>query len=134
MTIYFLRLTILIFTYRDLCKSYSPKMIAVDHLNLGVPLGECFGLLGINGAGKTTTFKMLTGDIPITRGDAYVNGYSVKTHLKKVCIKKFSQISYYSYIEWHQEKSCSSFFETGYVVNLGAMMKLLFLIRYVNKM
>ena len=59
-------------------------MLAVDHLNLGVPLGECFGLLGINGAGKTTTFKMLTGDIPISSGDAYVNGFSVKSDLKKV--------------------------------------------------
>ena len=34
---------------------------AVHHLSVGVPEGECFGLLGTNGAGKTTTFKMLTG-------------------------------------------------------------------------
>jgi ABC-type multidrug transport system ATPase subunit len=56
----------------------------VDRLNLGVPPGECFGLLGINGAGKTTTFKMLTGDITVTSGDAYVNGYSVTSQIKKV--------------------------------------------------
>ncbi len=36
---------------------------------------QCFGLLGINGAGKTTTFKMLTGDISPTAGDAFLNGY-----------------------------------------------------------
>lgn len=36
---------------------------------------QCFGLLGINGAGKTTTFKMLTGDIPVSGGDAFLNGY-----------------------------------------------------------
>uniref|UniRef100_A0A669E1K7 ABC transporter domain-containing protein n=1 Tax=Oreochromis niloticus TaxID=8128 RepID=A0A669E1K7_ORENI len=35
----------------------------------------CFGLLGINGAGKTTTFKMLTGDIPVSSGEAFLNGY-----------------------------------------------------------
>ena len=44
--------------------------------------GECFGLLGINGAGKTTTFKMLTGDIGATAGDAHLAGYSVTWSLK----------------------------------------------------
>lgn len=45
---------------------------------------ECFGLLGINGAGKTTTFKMLTGDIPIKHGNAWVKGNSIKTDMKNV--------------------------------------------------
>lgn len=51
------------------------KHLAVDRLCLGVAKGECFGLLGVNGAGKTTTFKMLTGDIMPTAGNAYLNGY-----------------------------------------------------------
>lgn len=29
----------------------------------------------MNGAGKTTTFKMLTGDIDVTSGEAVVTGY-----------------------------------------------------------
>ncbi|XP_042225445.1 phospholipid-transporting ATPase ABCA3-like [Homarus americanus] len=70
--------------FRDLCKTYNGDFVAVDHLNLGVPLGECFGLLGINGAGKTTTFKMLTGDLPVSSGDAFVNGYSIKSDMKNV--------------------------------------------------
>uniref|UniRef100_A0A8C1VAN2 ABC transporter domain-containing protein n=1 Tax=Cyprinus carpio TaxID=7962 RepID=A0A8C1VAN2_CYPCA len=44
----------------------------------------CFGLLGINGAGKTTTFKMLTGDISPTAGDAFLNGYSIRSDLQLV--------------------------------------------------
>ncbi|CAL8072882.1 unnamed protein product [Orchesella dallaii] len=68
---------------RDLTKYYG-KFLAVDNLCLGVQHGECFGLLGVNGAGKTTTFKMLTGDIPITAGDAFIDTKSVKTDIKKV--------------------------------------------------
>lgn len=59
------------------------EFIAVDKLCLGVQSGECFGMLGVNGAGKTTTFKMLTGDHPITSGDAYVYATSVKAEIKK---------------------------------------------------
>jgi len=51
---------------------------------VGVKQGECFGLLGINGSGKSTTFKMLTGEISMTDGNAYVNNYSVIKQLDKV--------------------------------------------------
>ncbi|XP_064616373.1 ATP-binding cassette sub-family A member 2-like [Liolophura sinensis] len=60
------------------------RKLAVDRLCLGVPEGECFGLLGVNGAGKTTAFKMLTGDIRPTGGDAWLNRYSVTGDLLKV--------------------------------------------------
>jgi ABC-type multidrug transport system ATPase subunit len=56
----------------------------VDHLSLGVPLGECFGLLGVNGAGKTTTFKMLTGDEVPTSGTASVDSFDIQTDLNLV--------------------------------------------------
>nr|XP_060637352.1 glucosylceramide transporter ABCA12 [Anolis sagrei ordinatus] len=39
------------------------RIAAVKNVSVGIPAGECFGLLGVNGAGKTTIFKMLTGDI-----------------------------------------------------------------------
>ncbi|CAM9906245.1 unnamed protein product, partial [Heterosigma akashiwo] len=47
---------------------------------LGVPRGQCFGLLGINGAGKTTTLSILSGEQPATGGRAEVNGLDVATH------------------------------------------------------
>uniref|UniRef100_A0A665XFV1 P-type phospholipid transporter n=1 Tax=Echeneis naucrates TaxID=173247 RepID=A0A665XFV1_ECHNA len=69
----------------DLTKVYPQKSTpAVDKLCVGVPAAECFGLLGINGAGKTTTFKMLTGDIPVSSGEAFLNGYSIRTELRDV--------------------------------------------------
>jgi len=65
-------------------KYYDAGFRAVDRLCLGVRRGECFGLLGINGAGKTTTFKMLTGDIDVSYGDAHLNGFSVRRNIKAV--------------------------------------------------
>uniref|UniRef100_A0A8C5B9N2 ATP binding cassette subfamily A member 12 n=1 Tax=Gadus morhua TaxID=8049 RepID=A0A8C5B9N2_GADMO len=50
----------------------NKKVHAVNQVSLGIPAGECFGLLGVNGAGKTTTFKMLTGDVSPTDGTAQI--------------------------------------------------------------
>ena len=62
---------------RQLTKFYNGTFLAVDRLSVGIPDGQCFGLLGVNGAGKTTTFKMLTGDETISAGDAMLDGQSV---------------------------------------------------------
>ncbi|XP_030067809.1 phospholipid-transporting ATPase ABCA3 [Microcaecilia unicolor] len=71
---------------KELTKMFNSResLLAVDRISLAVNKGECFGLLGFNGAGKTTTFKMLTGDETITAGDAYVEGHSILTNIKKV--------------------------------------------------
>ncbi|XP_034038157.1 phospholipid-transporting ATPase ABCA1b [Thalassophryne amazonica] len=57
---------------------------AVDQLCVGIPPGECFGLLGVNGAGKTTTFKMLTGDTMVTSGEAFLAGKSILREINEV--------------------------------------------------
>ncbi|XP_048030796.1 retinal-specific phospholipid-transporting ATPase ABCA4a isoform X1 [Megalobrama amblycephala] len=70
---------------KDLSKTYIGTIRpAVDRICVGVSPGECFGLLGVNGAGKTTTFKMLTGDIDVTSGEAAVTGYSILTNILDV--------------------------------------------------
>ncbi|KAJ8255215.1 hypothetical protein GJAV_G00202380 [Gymnothorax javanicus] len=53
----------------------NKKVLAVKRLSVGIPTGECFGLLGVNGAGKTTTFKMLTGDVSPTDGVAQIRDW-----------------------------------------------------------
>lgn len=68
---------------QDLTKYYK-KFLGVNGLCLGIKKYECFGLLGVNGAGKTTTFKMLTGDVAISYGDAWVNGFSIKNQPQQV--------------------------------------------------
>ncbi|KAK7503138.1 hypothetical protein BaRGS_00005764 [Batillaria attramentaria] len=68
---------------KNLCKQFR-GLVAVNNVCVGVPEQECFGLLGQNGAGKTTIFKMLTGDVVMTSGNAYLKGYDIRHHLKKV--------------------------------------------------
>ena len=50
---------------------------AVRNLNLTVPEGELFALLGVTGAGKTNAIRMLCGLLPPTSGDALLLGRSV---------------------------------------------------------
>lgn len=45
---------------------------------------EIFGLLGPNGAGKTSLISVLTGLYPPTRGDAYIEGYSIREDLNRI--------------------------------------------------
>jgi ABC-2 type transport system ATP-binding protein len=51
--------------------------LTVDHISFAIKAGAIFGLIGPNGAGKSTTIKMLTTLLPVTSGDAYINGYSI---------------------------------------------------------
>uniref|UniRef100_A0A7N4PUB5 ABC transporter domain-containing protein n=1 Tax=Sarcophilus harrisii TaxID=9305 RepID=A0A7N4PUB5_SARHA len=66
---------------------YSQRLksvLAVNKISFTVQRGECFGLLGFNGAGKSSIFKMLTGEIIITSGDAFINGKSIHSNLNVV--------------------------------------------------
>jgi len=68
----------------QLNKTYSSstgKKVAVKDLDLAMYQGQITALLGHNGAGKTTTISMLTGMIPITSGNAFVQGYDVATEM-----------------------------------------------------
>src|SRR3972149_5661389 len=56
-----------------LIKRYGP-VVAVDDLNLTIPSGEVYGLLGPNGSGKTTTLLMLLGLTEPTAGEVRVLG------------------------------------------------------------
>jgi ABC-type multidrug transport system ATPase subunit len=55
------------------------QFTAVNDVSFQVKKGEIFGFLGPNGSGKTTVIKMLTGLLPLTSGNAYVEGRDVRT-------------------------------------------------------
>ena len=57
----------------NLRKTYK-DVVAVDGIELKVPVGQCFGLLGPNGAGKTTTIEICEGLTEPDSGDVEVLG------------------------------------------------------------
>src|SRR5215813_4921369 len=57
---------------------------AVNKASITVEKGEVFGFLGPNGSGKTTVIKMLTGILPITEGEAWIEGLDVRTQADEV--------------------------------------------------
>ncbi len=52
-------------------------LVAVDHLDLTVPAGSFFGLVGRNGAGKTTTLRMCTALLRPDAGTVLLDGIDV---------------------------------------------------------
>jgi ABC-2 type transport system ATP-binding protein len=61
---------------RNLRKVYG-KTVAVDHVDLDVPVGAVLGMLGPNGSGKTTTIRMLLGLVLPTAGTAELLGHKM---------------------------------------------------------
>ncbi|MEU4572939.1 ABC transporter ATP-binding protein [Nonomuraea sp. ATR24] len=59
-----------------LTKSFGEK-VAVDHVELTVPQGSFYGLVGQNGAGKTTTLSMAVGLLRPDGGSARIFGADV---------------------------------------------------------
>jgi ABC-type branched-subunit amino acid transport system ATPase component len=72
---------------KDFKKIYSTGKYAVKGVSIGIPNGECFGLLGINGAGKSTTLSMLSGEFKPTVGEASLAGLNLLTEVHK-CRRK----------------------------------------------
>jgi ABC-2 type transport system ATP-binding protein len=60
----------------QLTKQYN-QHTALKSLDLQIPAGEIFCLLGQNGAGKTTTINLFLGFIEPTSGKALINGTEV---------------------------------------------------------
>lgn len=66
-----------------LVKRYG-RVVAVDGLDLDIPSGQFFGLLGPNGSGKTSTIHMLATLIRPSGGSAKVAGHDVVRDAVKV--------------------------------------------------
>ena len=67
---------------RGVVKRYD-EIVAVNGLDLDVPVGTCIGLLGPNGAGKSTTMRLLTAQAIADEGELEVLGYRLPQDSKQ---------------------------------------------------
>ena len=70
-------------TVQDVTKWYGGQK-ALDHVSFTVFRGEVTGFLGPNGAGKSTMMKIITGFLPPSSGDVFVDGLDVRNNLLEV--------------------------------------------------
>tara|TARA_B110000211_G_scaffold56413_1_gene62892 strand:+ start:625 stop:1551 length:927 start_codon:yes stop_codon:yes gene_type:complete len=60
---------------KNLSKTYSSKLIALDDISLEISEGEILALLGPNGAGKTTLISTICGIVNPSSGKIFVDGF-----------------------------------------------------------
>ena len=75
----------------QLCMRFG-KHVVLDGLNLCVPSGSVYALIGSNGAGKTTTLQILMNLLRGATGNAYVLGVDSR----KLGVGEYSRIGYVS--------------------------------------
>ena len=61
---------------RSLCKSYGKTPVLQD-VNLNIPQGSVFGMVGINGAGKSTLLRLMAGVLKADKGSVCYEGQDV---------------------------------------------------------
>ena len=64
--------------------SYDGSNFVWQHINLDIPEGECFCLLGPNGCGKTTLFNCINGSYGLKQGRVLVNGKDVRDYSRSL--------------------------------------------------
>ena len=62
---------------KDLHKNYETKEV-LKGINFEFEKGKIYALLGRNGAGKTTLFNCINEDIPIDKGEFYLESSNIK--------------------------------------------------------
>lgn len=88
---------------------YFGRKCAVNQVNLSVPRGSVFALLGRNGSGKTTLIRMLLGLLAPTRGTAEVLGSNSAELTASVRGRVgYMTESHFSY-GWMRIRECAAF-------------------------
>jgi len=85
---------------RGLTKRYG-NHLAVDHVDIAIPKGEIYGLVGRNGAGKTTIIRMAAAQTVPTAGELELFGAVGERELQKARSRTGAMVeipSFYPYL------------------------------------
>lgn len=64
---------------QNVCGGYSGETV-LKEISFTVEKGELFGILGPNGSGKTTLLKMISGILPIKKGEILLKGKRIQEY------------------------------------------------------
>jgi ABC-2 type transport system ATP-binding protein len=93
---------------RGLTRYFGSRCV-VDELNLRVPRGSVYALLGRNGSGKTTTIRMLLGMLDPTRGSATVLGHDSTVLPPEARGRIGYMAEAHALYRWMRVKECGTF-------------------------
>lgn len=72
---------------KQLCKRYRTQKrgeLAINGIDLQIPCGQLFGLVGPDGSGKTTTIRILASVMKPSSGHVIIEGFDVEHHPESV--------------------------------------------------
>ena len=72
-----------IIVVKNLSKTYSSALTALDNISLEISAGEILALLGPNGAGKTTLISTICGIVNPSSGKIFVDGFDAIKDYRK---------------------------------------------------
>lgn len=107
---------------KGLTKKYG-QFTALDNLDLTIGNGTVFGFVGANGAGKTTTFSILSTLLAPTKGDAWVDGKSIKTDSAAVRKKIGYMPDFFGVYDQLKADEYLEFFGASYGMTLADIQK-----------
>lgn len=72
---------------KELCKQYH-KQTVLKNINMRIPKGCVYGLLGANGAGKSTLMKILCGMTRAAAGKKQTIQFECENLPKWICVNE----------------------------------------------
>jgi len=93
-----------VLTVHALTKRYGSATV-VDHVDLTLPKGEIYGLVGRNGAGKTTIIRMIAAQTAPNEGEICLFGESTPQGLQAARARTGAMVeipSFYPYLTAHE--------------------------------
>ena len=110
------------------------RRVAVENLDLEIPEGALYGLLGHNGAGKSTTIGMILGQVIPDRGRVLIDGHDVQRERPAALGQVgaiFETPAFYSYLSGR--RNLEIFASYGRPVTAAEMTEVIELVRLASR-